>query len=90
MTDTNRYRPTHTFVFSEVADRAGVPLEISPKLIEIFKDGQDRFGPREWSPNIIKRLEEACDVEVLAPGFPAEMFDDEPEEPGYEVIPKGR
>lgn len=77
-------------LFQEVADRAGVPLEISPKLIEIFKDGQDRFGPREWSPNIIKRLEEACDVEVLAPGFPAEMFDDEPEEPGYEVIPKGR
>lgn len=77
-------------LFQEVGDRAGVPLEISPKLIEIFKDGQDRFGPREWSPNIIKRLEEACDVEVLAPGFPAEMFDDEPEEPGYEVIPKGR
>ena len=77
-------------LFQEVADRADVPLEISPKLIEIFKDGQDRFGPREWSPNIIKRLEEACDVEVLAPGFPAEMFDDEPEEPGYEVIPKGR
>ena len=26
----------------------------------------------------------------LAPGFPAQMIDDEPEEPGYEVIPKGR
>jgi 3-hydroxyisobutyrate dehydrogenase len=77
-------------LFQEVADRAGVPLEISPKLIEIFKDGQARFGPREWSPNIIKRLEEACGIDVLAPGFPAEMFDDEPEEPGYEVVPKGR
>ena len=77
-------------LFQEVADRAGVPLEISPKLIEIFKDGQDRYGPREWSPNIIKRLEEACNVDILAPGFPADMVDDEPEEPGYEVIPKGR
>ena len=77
-------------LFQEVADRAGVPLEISPKLIEIFKDGQDRYGPREWSPNIIKRLEEACDVDILAPGFPAEMVDDEPEEAGYEVVPKGR
>lgn len=75
-------------LFQEVADRAGVPLEISPKLIEIFKDGQNRYGPREWSPNIIKRLEEACGVEVLADGFPAEMVDDEPEEPGYEVIPR--
>ena len=77
-------------LFQEVADRAGVPLEISPKLIEIFKDGQDRYGPREWSPNIIKRLEEACNVDILAPGFPADMVDDEPEELGYEVIPKGR
>ena len=77
-------------LFQEVADRAGVPLEISPKLIEIFKDGQDRYGPREWSPNIIKRLEEACNVDILAPGFPADMVDDEPEEPGYEVSPKGR
>ena len=77
-------------LFQEVADRAGVPLEVSPKLIEIFKDGQDRYGPREWSPNIIRRLEEACEVDILAPGFPAEMVDDEPEEAGYEVVPKGR
>ena len=75
-------------LFQDIADRAGVPLEISPKLIDIFKDGQDRYGSREWSPNIIKRLEEAVGVDVLAPGFPAEMTDDEPEEAGYEVIPK--
>ncbi|MGB2534570.1 MAG: NAD(P)-dependent oxidoreductase [Candidatus Puniceispirillum sp.] len=75
-------------LFQDIADRAGVPLEISPKLIEIFKDGQERYGPREWSPNIIKRLEEAVGVDILAPGFPAEMTDDEPEEAGYEVIPK--
>jgi 3-hydroxyisobutyrate dehydrogenase len=75
-------------LFQDIADRAGVPLEISPKLIEVFKDGQDRFGPREWSPNIIKRLEEVVGVDILAPGFPAEMTDDEPEAAGYEVIPK--
>ena len=75
-------------LFQDIADRAGVPLEISPKLIEVFKDGQDRFGPREWSPNIIKRLEEVVGVDILAPGFPAEMIDDEPEAAGYEVIPK--
>ena len=47
-----------------------------------------RFGPREWSPNIIKRLEEACNTQILATGFPAEMTDVETEEQGYEVIPK--
>jgi 3-hydroxyisobutyrate dehydrogenase len=72
-------------LFQAVADRAGVELELSPLLIEIFKDGARRYGGREWSPNIIRRLEEACGVEILAPGFPAEMVDDEPEEPGYEV-----
>ena len=77
-------------LFQEVADRARVPLEIAPKLIEIFKDGQDRYGPREWSPNIIRRLEEACDVDIVAPGFPAEMVDDEAQEVGFEVVPKGR
>ncbi len=77
-------------IFQAIAERNNVPLEINPKLIEIFKDGEGRFGPREWSPNIIKRLEEACGVDILASGFPAEMIDDEPEEAGYEVVPKNR
>ncbi|MDJ0937661.1 MAG: hypothetical protein QNI93_19930, partial [Kiloniellales bacterium] len=58
-------------------------------LLQIFRDGMERYGGREWSPNIVRRLEEACDVQVLAPGFPAEMTDDEPEVPGREVIPTG-
>ena len=73
-------------LFQELADRAGVPLEISPKMIEIFKDGAARYGPREWSPNIIRRLEEATGLDIRAPGFPSEILDDEPEEPGYEVV----
>ena len=75
-------------LFQEVADRAGVPLELNPLLINIFQDGINRFGPRELSPNIIKRLEEATGLDVTAPGFPAEMTDDEPEERGAEVIVK--
>ncbi|ATG34801.1 2-hydroxy-3-oxopropionate reductase-like protein [Phaeobacter piscinae] len=77
-------------LFQAVADRHDVPLEINPLLIEIFKDGEARFGSRELSPNIIRRLEEATGLKITAPGFPSEMTDDEPEEPGYEVIPTGR
>ena len=76
-------------LFQAVANRANVPLEISPILIDIFKDGQNRYGDREHSPNIIRRLEEACGVIINAPGFPSEMIDDELEEPGYEVKSKG-
>ena len=77
-------------LFQAVADRAGVPLEMNPLMIKIFEDGISRFGPRELSPNIIKRLEEATGLDITAPGFPPEMTDDEPEEPGYEVVPRGR
>ena len=76
-------------LFESVAERAEVPLEISPKVVEIFRDGQKRFGPRAWSSMIVKRLEEACETELRAAGFPAEMTDDEPEAPGYEVVIKG-
>jgi 3-hydroxyisobutyrate dehydrogenase len=77
-------------LFQAIADRAGVPLEISPKMVEIFDDGIARFGERELSPNIIRRLEEATGLSILADGFPAEMTDDEPEEEGYEVVRGGR
>ena len=77
-------------LFQDIADRNNVPLDISPRLIEIFLDGQDKFGPREWSPNIIRRLEDATGLSILADGFPSEILDNEPEEPGYEVIPTGK
>ncbi len=76
-------------LFQEIAERNNVPLEVSPLIKQIFLDGQEAYGPREWSPNIIKRLEDATGLSIQAPGFPSEMVDDEPEEAGYEVIPKG-
>jgi 3-hydroxyisobutyrate dehydrogenase len=75
-------------LFDALAKQLGVPLELSPLVLDIFKDGQRRYGARELSPNIIKRLEQACGVDVLGTGFPALMVDDEPEAPGYEVIPR--
>ncbi len=77
-------------LFQQIADNHNVELEISPILKEIFVDGEKRYGSREFSPNIVRRLEEATGLKVTAPGFPAEILDDEPEEPGYEVIPKGK
>jgi 3-hydroxyisobutyrate dehydrogenase len=75
-------------LFQTIADRANVPLEISPLMIEIFKDGIARYGARAQSDDIIRRLEEATGADIRAPSFPAGMVDDEPEEPGYEVIPR--
>lgn len=75
-------------LFDKLARDHHVPLELSPLVLDIFKDGQQRYGPREFSPNIIRRLEDACGVRVLGQGFPAEITDDEPEQRGFEVVPR--
>ena len=77
-------------LFDEVAKRAGLDLELSPMLVKMFKDAIAKYGPRELSPNIIKKYEEQSGLDVTASGFPAEILDDEPEEAGYEVVPMGR
>ena len=76
-------------LFDEIAKKNKIPLEISPLINQIFEDGQLKYGPREWSPNIIRRLEDATGISVLAPGFPDEIVDDEEPKEGYEVIPTG-
>jgi 3-hydroxyisobutyrate dehydrogenase len=75
-------------LFQKLADRHKVPLELSPLMIKMMKDGQARFGERAQSDRMIERLEEATGLQILADGFPSELIDDEPEEPGYEVIVK--
>lgn len=72
-------------LFVSVAERAGVGLDLAPLMLRIAREGMERYGPREWSPNIIRRLEEATGTRALAPGFPAEIVDDEEERPGAEV-----
>lgn len=72
-------------LFQQVADRAGVPLEVNPLLIRIMQDGADRYGDRAQSDDIVRRLEDATGLDITAAGFPAELDDDEPEAPGYEV-----
>jgi 3-hydroxyisobutyrate dehydrogenase len=77
-------------LFDQIAQDHNVPLEISPLMISIFKDGMARYGARAQSDDIIRRLEDPTGLDITAPGFPAEMVDDEPEEQGYEVVPPGR
>jgi 3-hydroxyisobutyrate dehydrogenase len=75
-------------LFDVLARQLGVPLELSPLILAIFQDGARRYGGGELSPNIIRRLEEACGVRVLGSGFPAHLTDGEPKVPGYEVVPR--
>lgn len=75
-------------LFDSIASSAGVPVELSPLIVRIFKEGEAAYGAREFSPNIIRRYEEPLGIRVLGDGFPADIVDDEPEAPGYEVVPR--
>ncbi len=77
-------------LFNRLAEDAGMSLDIAPMLLDLFQQAQDNYGPREKSPNIIRRYEEPMNVKVLGHNFPAAMQDDEPEEKGYEVNILGR
>ncbi|MEC7208949.1 MAG: NAD-binding protein, partial [Pseudomonadota bacterium] len=72
-------------LFYDVAQRAGLTLELAPLLKQIFADGIEKYGPREFSPNIIRRIEDPFGLDVTADGFPAEITDDEAEVEGYEI-----
>ncbi|MDC1079216.1 NAD(P)-dependent oxidoreductase [Candidatus Pelagibacter sp.] len=74
-----------TGLFDNLAKKLGAPLEISPKVVEIFKDGQKKYGSRAWSSMIVKRMEDLNNIDFRASGFPEELTDNEPEEKGYEI-----
>lgn len=73
-------------LFDGLAQRLEIPLEISPLVLDIFKQGESRYGSRAWSSMIVKRLEDACGASLRASGFPEEIADSEPESPGSEVV----
>ncbi len=74
-----------TGLFDSLAKKLNAPLEISPKIVEIFKDGQKKYGSRAWSSMIVKRMEDLNKINFRAEGFPDELVDNEPEEKGYEI-----
>ena len=74
-----------TGLFDNLAKKLNAPLEISPKIVEIFKDGQKKYGSRAWSSMIVKRMEDLNKIDFRAEGFPDELVDNEPEEKGYEI-----
>ena len=74
-----------TGLFDDLAKKLNASLEISPKIVEIFKDGQKKYGSRAWSSMIVKRMEDLNNIDFRANGFPDELIDNEPEVKGFEI-----
>ena len=72
-------------LFNELSNKLNIPLEISPFILNIFKDAQKKYGSRAWSSMVVKRLEDKFGIDFRTSGFPDELIDNEPEEKGYEI-----
>ena len=72
-------------LFNELSKKLNTPLEISPFILDIFKDAQKKYGSRAWSSMVVKRLEDKFGLDFRSDGFPNELVDDEKEEKGYEI-----
>ena len=72
-------------LFNQLSKKLNIPLEISPFVLDIFKDAQKKYGSRAWSSMVVKRLEDKFGLEFRASGFPDELTDSEKEEKGYEI-----
>ena len=72
-------------LFNELSKKLNTPLEISPFILDVFKDAQKKYGSRAWSSMVVKRLEDKFGLDFRSDGFPNELVDDEKEEKGYEI-----
>ena len=72
-------------LFNELSKKLNIPLEISPFILNIFKDAQKKYGSRAWSSMVVKRLEDKFGIDFRTSGFPDELIDKESEEKGYEI-----
>ena len=74
-----------TSLFDDLANKLNTHLEISPKIVEIFKDANKKYGSKAWSSMVVKRMEDLNNINFRSNGFPEELVDNEPEEKGYEI-----
>jgi len=72
-------------LFNELSKKLKTPLEISPFVLDIFKDAQKKYGSRAWSSMVVKRLEDKFGLNFRTSGFPSELIDNEKEEKGHEI-----
>ncbi len=61
----------------QLGEDLGVPLELAGLVARTFERARDAYGERAWSTQVVKLLEDACATDLRAPGFPAELTDDE-------------
>jgi len=58
---------------NSIAEKLGVPLELGSHTQQIFRRARGLFGSQAQSPEVVRMIEQACALELRAPGYPTEL-----------------
>ena len=72
-------------LFDKLTEKFNIPAELSKLMNKIFKEGQLKFGDKSFSTSIVKKLEEACNENLRAHGFPSQLKDNQSNKKGIEI-----
>ena len=56
-----------------IAEKLGVPLELGSMAQQIFRRARGLMGGNAQSPEVVRMIENACGLELRAPGYPTEL-----------------
>jgi 3-hydroxyisobutyrate dehydrogenase len=59
---------------NNIAEKLGVPLELGSMTQTIFTRARGLFGGQAQSPEVARMIEQACGLELRAPGYPLELL----------------
>jgi 3-hydroxyisobutyrate dehydrogenase len=67
---------------NSIAEKLGVPLELGGLTQQIFRRARGLYGGNAQSPEVARLIEQACGLELRAPGYPTELVaDTDPQRP---------
>ena len=62
-------------LMSELGDKYKIPMKFTNLIEQMFIDAKNRYGDDEWTPIIVKDVEEVAGTTLRAPNFPDKMMD---------------
>ena len=72
-------------LFDKLTKKYEIPAELSSLMLEIFQKGREKLGDRALSTSIVKLIEEKCNENLRASGFPSFLEDKNQKQEAEEV-----
>jgi len=73
-------------LFEKLARKYKIPTDLGKLINKKFKEGRAKYGNRSFSTSIVRLIEEHCNENLRASGFPKFLKDKEPRKKGIEIL----